>query len=193
MAEPPDGADDDLLRRLAEGDEHAFTCLYGRWQRRIHRFALRMTGSPPAAEDVTQEVFLALMRDGHRYDARRGPAAAWIYGVARNHVRRRLERERPLRALDEDAAQEAGLLEGVVRREAVETVRRAVLALPAHYREVVVLCELEEMTYAEVAGLLGCALGTVRSRLHRARALLAADLARAGMAAVPLREVEGLG
>ena len=193
MADPPDDEDGDLIRRLASGDEPAFTTLYGRWQRRIHRFALRMTGSPPVAEDVTQEVFLALMRDGHRFDPGRGPAAAWIYGIARNQVRRRLERERPLAALDEATAHDAGLLEGVARREAVEAVRRAVLALPAHYREVVVLCELEEMPYVDVAALLGCAVGTVRSRLHRGRALLTAQLARAGVAPLPLREAEGLG
>jgi RNA polymerase sigma-70 factor (ECF subfamily) len=65
-----------------------------------------------------------------------------------------------------------GPLEDLSRTEAIETIRRAVLALPERYREVVVLCDLHEMTYVEAAEILGCAIGTVRSRLHRGRALL---------------------
>ena len=65
----------------------------------------------------------------------------------------------------------------LTRGERVAMLRRAVFALPVRYREVVVLCDLEELTYAEAADALGCAIGTVRSRLHRARTMLAARLA----------------
>jgi RNA polymerase sigma-70 factor (ECF subfamily) len=193
MAVPQTPEDGDLLRLMAGGDEPSFAELYRRWQRRIHRFALRMTGSPQAAEDVTQEVFLALMRDGHRYDPRRGPAAAWIFGVARNKVRGRRQRDRSYLPLVEEAAAEPGLVDGLARREAVEAVQRAVLALPAHYREVVVLCALEELPYAEAAAALGCAVGTVRSRLHRARALLEDRLAGAHEGGARLRQAEETG
>jgi RNA polymerase sigma-70 factor (ECF subfamily) len=67
-------------------------------------------------------------------------------------------------------------LANLTRAEAVEAVRQAVLALPTHYREVVVMCDLEEMDYAGAASALGCSVGTVRSRLHRARGLLTAKL-----------------
>jgi RNA polymerase sigma-70 factor (ECF subfamily) len=136
---------------------------------------------------VVQEVFMALIREGRRFDPSRGALSSYLYGVARNQVLRRLERERPFAAsLDEDDGREAAddahdarpdPLSELARAETVASVRQAVLALPAHYREVVVLCELQEMSYAEAACALGCAVGTVRSRLHRARSLLVGKLA----------------
>ena len=107
-------------------------------------------------------------------------------------MRRRLARDRSWTALGEEAAGGPSLLDGLARQEEVATVRRALLSLPAPDREVVVLCEMEEMTYAEAAEALGCALGTVRSRLHRARGRLLKALEGAGLRA-PLREAEGVG
>src|SRR5579885_1389391 len=112
---------------------------------------------------------------------------ALLYGIARNHVLRAFERERALVQFD-DEAEESGdaphenfvarhdPLGDLTRGETVERLRQAVLALPAHYREALVLCELHEMSYAEAADALNCAVGTVRSRLHRARAMLAEKL-----------------
>lgn len=189
MSAPPTmRSDEELLRLLLAGDEQAFAALYGRRQAGIYRFALQMCGSESVAEDVVQEVFMALIREGQRFDPSRGSLSSYLYGVARNQVLRRLERERPFAAsLDDDsghgeAAGEAhdarpDPLSELARAETVASVRQAVLALPAHYREVVVLCELQEMSYAEAAGALGCAVGTVRSRLHRARAILTDRLA----------------
>ena len=172
-------SDDELLRLLQNGDQSAFAILYRRRQQGIFRFALQMCGSPAHAEDITQEVFLVLIRESHRYEPARGSLNAFLFGIARNHLLRRLERERfyaPLCTDDERELeveeQTEGLLEQLSRNETVEQVRRAVLSLPERYREVVVLCELEEMSYAETAEVLGCAIGTVRSRLHRARLLL---------------------
>jgi RNA polymerase sigma-70 factor (ECF subfamily) len=172
--------DEDLFRRLAEGDEEAFTLLYRRWQGPIFRFGLRMSGSLTLAEDVTQEVFMALVSGGGRYDPDRGSLASYLFGVAKNQVRRRFEKERPYVAIpqgeDEPAVGAEHLLEELDRTERVRRVREAVLALPAHYREVVVLFDLQLLSYQETADALGCAVGTVRSRLHRARALLLARL-----------------
>jgi RNA polymerase sigma-70 factor (ECF subfamily) len=165
-------SDGDLLWRTAQGDEAAFTALYRRRQGPVYRFALHMSGSPAVAEDVTQEVFLELMRDPAGYDPERGPLASYLYGMTRNLVLRAL-RTRP-EGPPEAAAPD--LVEDLARRDAIAAVRRAVLTLPPRYREVVVLCDLEEMNYAEAAVALGCAVGTVRSRLHRARALLAGKL-----------------
>lgn len=163
-----------LLTRMAKGDEEAFTILYRRRQGGIYRFALQMSGSQSIAEDVTQEVFLLLIREGPGYDPQRGSLQAFLYGVARNHVLRVLERRRESAMEDEEepCAVASDALANLTRAEMLESVRQAVLALPAHYREVVVLCDLEEMDYADAAEALGCAVGTVRSRLHRARGLL---------------------
>lgn len=183
MTESNRAQDEELLWLMNNGDEDAFVALYRRWQGGIFRFALQMSGSPAAAEDVTQEVFLTLMRDARNYDPERGSLGSYLYGIARNHVLRWLERGRASVPLAEEREEDTGPvaaplvaadnpLGDLTRRETVETVRRAVLALPAHYREVVVLCDLEEMDYVEAALVLACSVGTVRSRLHRARGLL---------------------
>ena len=172
--------DEDLLRLALAGNEAAFTALYRRRQQSVYRFALQMSGSRTVAEDVTQEVFLTLLRDGQRFDPGRGRLLAFLFGIARNHVLRRSERERlfaPIEA-DEGGQTDAALtaegdpLTELTRGEMIARVRAAVLALPPHYREAVVLCDLNEMSYAEAAEVIGCAVGTVRSRLHRARAML---------------------
>jgi RNA polymerase sigma-70 factor, ECF subfamily len=182
-----DLADEGLLRLVASGNEEAFTVLYQRRQVAVYRFALQMSGSTSVAEEVTQDVFLALLRDGGRYDAGRAPLASYLYGIARRFVWRRMAQYRsylPLAAEDDEGARTPEYLisqseveRDLVRDEAVHSLRRAILALPAGYREVVVLCDLHELSYADAAQVLGCALGTVRSRLHRARALLSERLA----------------
>src|SRR5215207_6250756 len=173
--------DSELLRMMMAGDEEAFVLLYRRRQAGIYRFALQMSGSKTIAEDVTQEVFLFLMREGHVFDPARGSVNAFLLGVARNHVLRRLRVEQLLAPLGDDfdddvpvlhATSDLCPLEDLTRAETIESVRKAVLSLPSKYREVVVLCELQDISYAETAEILGCAIGTVRSRLHRARALL---------------------
>lgn len=170
-------SDAELLGRAAAGDESAFTELYRRRQAGLYRFAFQMSGSGAVAEDVVQEVFLALIRGTARYDAGRGSVAAFLYGVARKQVLKALERDARLESAEGSDFVAIGDLAGDVERSrAVETVREAVLALPVHYREVVVLCDVHEMDYAEAAEALGCAVGTVRSRLHRARTLLAERL-----------------
>lgn len=183
--QPNDG---DLLRRMLAGDEEAFTALYQTYQAGIYRFARQMTGEAGLADEVTQEVFLTLMREGRSFSARRGSLRAWLYGIGRNCIRRCLERERLYVGLESEEREEntADLLPdpcvpddglaGLSSRETVEQVRRAVLALPAGYREAVILCELHELGYAEAAQIMGCPVGTVRSRLHRARELLAPRL-----------------
>lgn len=172
--------DPELLGRMAGGDEDAFVALYRRRQGGIYRFALQMSGSPQVAEEVTQEVFLALIRDGTGYSPARGSVAGYLYGIARNQVRRHLDRDAAYQALEPDVeetlASPEDPLADLAREERRDALRRAVLSLPGSYREVVVLCELHEMDYAEAAAVLDCPVGTVRSRLHRARALLAEKL-----------------
>lgn len=182
MRASPVYSDEDLLRRAGAGDADAFTTLYRRRQAGIFRFALQMCGSEGIAEDVTQEVFMTLVRESQLFDPARGTLASYLYGIARNQVLRRLEKERHFVALVDETMDDGHAtahpvaehdpLAELTRRELIESVRQAVLALPAHYREVVVLCELHELSYAEAAAALNCAVGTVRSRLYRARSLL---------------------
>jgi RNA polymerase sigma-70 factor (ECF subfamily) len=185
MTQRNDVSDNDLLRLMLAGDEEALAQLYRRRQAGVYRFALQMSGSKPIAEDVTQEVFLFLMREGQVFDPERGSVGAFLLGVARNYVLRRLRVEHLLAPLADDQDDEQSAfqatadlcpLEDLTRAETIENVRRAVLTLPPKYREVVVLCELQEVSYVETAEILGCAIGTVRSRLHRARALLVSKL-----------------
>jgi RNA polymerase sigma-70 factor (ECF subfamily) len=172
--------DGGLLMRMRSGDEQAFAALYRRRQAAIYRFALHMSGSATVAEDVTQEVFLALIREGCGFDPGRGTLSGYLFGIARKMVLRHVERGRSDVALETDVEGSAPLalmvhddpLTDLIDREGIEALRRSVLALPRRYREVVVLCDLEEVDYGEAALALGCPIGTVRSRLHRARALL---------------------
>jgi RNA polymerase sigma-70 factor (ECF subfamily) len=172
--------DEELLIRLRRGDEAAFLALYRKRQGPIYRFALQMSGSPVTAEDIAQEVFLALLRGECGFNPERGTLSGYLFGIARKLVLRQMERGRADVALDSDA-EESTLpelavnhdpLADLTHREGIEALRRAVTALPRRYREVVVLCDLEELDYADAAAALGCPIGTVRSRLHRARALL---------------------
>ncbi len=175
-------SDTELLQAMRAGDEEALAALYRRRQPGVYRFALQMCGSQELAEDITQEVFMVLIRETHTFDPARGSLSAFLMGIARHHVLRRLQRERFYVSTNEapdhgnlsgqELVTTVGPLDEMSRTEAIESVRRAVLALPERYREVVVLCDLQEMSYGETAELLGCAIGTVRSRLHRARALL---------------------
>lgn len=164
----------ELLKRAVQGDEQAFTALYRLRQGAIYRFALQMTGRAEIAEEVTQETFCTLLGAGKRYEEARGSVQSFLYGIARNLVLRRLGRPR-YEPLDELAAAD-DLLEDLTRRETLDRVRRAVLSLPEVYREAVVLCDLGEVSYEEAAAALDCPVGTVRSRLNRARAMLARKL-----------------
>jgi RNA polymerase sigma-70 factor (ECF subfamily) len=179
--------DEELLQRMRAGDENAFTALYRRRQGRVYRFVLEISGSAALAEDVTQEVFMALIRDSRGYDPSRGSLAAYLLGMARHHALRFLKRDQTYVPVPQggDGSRDGGELAPVSdedphsamsRREAIYSVRQAILSLPGHYREAVVLCDLNEMSYEETAAVLGCSVGTVRSRLHRGRALLVQKL-----------------
>jgi RNA polymerase sigma-70 factor (ECF subfamily) len=142
-----------------------------------------MSGRASIAEEVTQEVFLALLRKGNRYDPALGSLKAYLCGAARNQVLLLMKQERPYAQLAEESDEGASIpiaqlisgddpLGDCTRKEANRLVRQAVLALPARYREVIVLCDFQEMSYAEAALALDCPVGTINSRLHRGHALL---------------------
>jgi RNA polymerase sigma-70 factor, ECF subfamily len=195
-----DAEDVQLFTMALAGAEAAFTELYRRWQGNVFRFALRVSNSASIAEDVTQEVFLTIVRGTSGFDPALGSFSAYMYGIARNHILRRKSRELKLGpgvgSVDgETDPSHAGLtapsdpLTDFARREMMENLHRAVAALPLRYREVVVLCELQELNYADAARVIGCPEGTVRSRLHRARLLLTDKLREQGRGASPVPEV----
>src|ERR1700686_60060 len=103
MTSAPLETDDELLLRLERGDEEAFLTLYRRRQAGLFRFALHMSGSMPVAEDVTQEVFLALLRESCGFDPERGTLSGYLFGIARKLILRHLERGRSNVPLDTDS------------------------------------------------------------------------------------------
>jgi RNA polymerase sigma-70 factor (ECF subfamily) len=166
--------DEELYRRIKNGDRDALAELYERREPGLYRYALYTSGSRSVAEEVTQEVFLRLIGGGVPFDERRGPLEAYLYGVARNLLRRRTESLGLEHA--GDPASDENTLRELIRDQRTVALVAAVRELPPGYRDAVVLCELEERSYEEAARLMGCPIGTVRSRLHRARALLSAKL-----------------
>jgi RNA polymerase sigma-70 factor (ECF subfamily) len=176
----------EVLKAAMAGEEDAFLLLYEKLKGGIFRYAFYMTNSSEAAEEVTQDVFMALLKEGKNYRQERGDLGAFVFGIARNFVRRARRRERPCESLPGDDAihqlaaslvtEPEALQRRLIRNESVEQLRAAIESLPEHYAQVVVLCDLCELSYAETASRLRCAVGTVRSRLNRAHTLLARKL-----------------
>jgi RNA polymerase sigma-70 factor (ECF subfamily) len=139
---------------------------------RLVRFAQALGADRDEALEAVQEAFLRLLREPSLYDSSRGSLDAFLYGMTRNRVRE-LRREPMVEPVDDEIAETGeGLLEGLAQKARIEQVRQAIASLPMHYREALVLVELEEQSYEVAAQALGVAIGTVRSRLSRARALL---------------------
>lgn len=171
--------DEELMQWASHGDEAAFVLLYRRRQQELYRYAYRMTGSAASAAEAVQEVFLTVVRQPKRWNAERGMVRPFLFGIARNVVLRTAGYRTTETFSDEDVSvpsADAGPLEVMVNAERIEELQDTMLALPSHYREVLVLCDLEEMSYEEAAKALECPVGTVRSRLARARTILAARM-----------------
>ena len=196
MAMPPENPQPEfaLLARMRQGDEAAFVALYRRHCDAVYRLALLYCGSTAQAADVTQETFIHFMTRTDQFDPLRGTIGAWLCGVARNLARKAMgHREDPtdpeMLASDthphEDHVDSNTPLERLLKKEAAEKVRASLAALAPHYRDVLILCEISDLTYAEAAQVCGIDIGTVRSRLSRARAQFARRLAREGLLSGP--------
>ena len=169
-----DQSDEELYVRLRKGDRRALEQLYERHEPALYRYALHMSGSRFFAEEVAQEVFMQLIAPNQGYDPQLGGLEPYLYGMARNRIRM-LRRTRPTEPLQDHAGQ-LDLLSDLLKSEAIAALYESLQTLPDRYRDAVVLCDLEERSYQDAAKLMGCPVGTVRSRLHRARLLLGATL-----------------
>ena len=178
-----------LLAAALSGDQHAFTKLYRRHGATVYRFAFLWSGTASVASDVAQETFIHLHTRGQDFDSTRGELRAWLLGIARNLVRRQLSArytETPTDFDDGDALLPASAgvdpdpradpLEALLGDEANRELHRLIRRLPSQYRDALVLVDLQENSYADAASICGCEIGTIRSRLSRARALLAEAL-----------------
>jgi len=183
-------ADEALVQRALAGEREAFGALYQRYHVGIYRFARAMTGSTAMAEDVMQEVFLELMRTLNRYDAARGSLGTYLYGIARNVSRYRLRRERRFVGFDQWMRREPAVDQdpsrAIAQSQEVARVRALIKGLSSRYREVLILCDLQDFSYEAAAAMLNVRIGTVRSRLHRARQQLAYRLTQADRAISPV-------
>lgn len=182
--------DTELLRQMRSGDAAAFAALYRRHQAALYRFAVLRCGSAASAADIVQELFLGLMSNRFAYDPLRGPLLHFLFGVARMLVLKgeaTSSRTTPLPdpddAFDEAAPASGEPLARLLSDEAAEAVRRALARLAPGYRDVVILYELHDLSYRDIAAICGIEIGTVRSRLARGRAALALQLAACRSAA----------
>ena len=176
--------DSECMARLAAGDANALRELYQRHGHALLRFSSAMCRSRQAAEDMVHDTFVALLREPVTFDPALGNVFGYLCGVLRHRVSRHFRREKRWVALDTENDTSAALAsdarsatDEIARSEITAAFRRAMLELPLQHREIIALCDLEELPYAAVAGILNCPVGTVRSRLHRARALLTIRLA----------------
>lgn len=174
-----DGA---LMARVKQGDEQAFADLMERYKNPLVNYLTQMTRSRERAEDLAQDAFVRVYRSAGRY-RERGQFQAYLFRIATNQLRseeRRAARWRGL--LPSFTAEQRSRTTGpspqstALGTEAASAVTRAIRRLPLHYRAPVVLREIEGWPYARVAEALGCREGTVKSRVHRGKDLLRADL-----------------
>ena len=171
-------AEAELLLKAGRGDEPAFLLLYERHRTPVFRFACRMLGSAQLAEDVTQECFLSILRRPEAFRAERASLRTYLCAIVRHLALKQLRKRGQETLVDDPPEEAAGGARGasgpdplgrVIEAEAAEAVRMAVEALPPLQREAVVLFEYQEMSLADVAAVCDTDVGTVKSRLHRAR------------------------
>jgi RNA polymerase sigma-70 factor (ECF subfamily) len=167
-------SDEELYRQMRKGNQSAFAELYERREPALFRYALHLSGSRVVAEEVAHEAFVQLIGSKMRFDERRGSLEGYLYGVARNLVRVMRRKMAFEQGVDQVATDD--VLGDLIKDERTAALYAAIRELPDSYRDAVVLCDLEEKSYEEAARLMKCPLGTVRSRVHRARMLLSARL-----------------
>lgn len=194
-------SDAEIAERLQQKDDRAFLSLYDLHRSSVFRFLMHMTGSIAAAEELTQEVFVAILEAMcagtiGQFDPEKGTWEGYLLGIARNLARAEERRARRLVSLDNvietpewerqlntmfQDGRDSNWLSLIVARSELRILYRAILELPEHYREAIVLCGIQEKSYKNAASILQCTEGTIASRMNRAKSLLAAKLRRSGI------------
>ena len=173
--------DERLLENAAKGETAAFQILYERYRNPIFRFAYRMLGSAEAAEDVTHDCFLSLIKDPGRFDAAKASLRTYLFAAARHQATRRYQtfsRESPLEDFEFRGPEKHEPPQRVLDNELAAEVGRAIASLPPLQREALVLFEYEDLSLAEIGVIVGADSNTVKARLFRARDKLRASLGR---------------
>lgn len=185
----PDGYEEQLVERLQRRDEAAFNELVRLYQGRVYRVVLRMLGDEAEAEDLAQEVFVTVFKsiDQFRGDSK---LSTWLYRVAINHAKNRLKYMKRRARGSHKEFDEVGDREGIESatmntshqvprpdhalegRQTEGIIQQALRELPDDHRELVVLRDVQQLSYEEIQEVTGLASGTVKSRLHRARLAL---------------------
>jgi RNA polymerase sigma-70 factor, ECF subfamily len=161
--------DQELVRRVLAGRTDDFRALVDRHQQPIFRFALGLLGNREEAEDATQEAFLAAFANLSGYDSSRAAFSTWLFTIARNRCINLLKRTQPIALIELDSIGDIGSADPTVRQELSQQLDRALTSLPVEQRSAFVLAEIEELSYAEIARIERTSLGTVKSRIHRAK------------------------
>ena len=161
--------DRELVRRVLAGQTDDFRALVDRHQQPTFRFTLGLLGNREEAEDVTQEAFLAAFANLSGYDSSRAAFTTWLFTIVRNRCVNVLKRTRPIALIELDSIKDVGSTNPIVRQELSQQLDRALASLPVEQRSAFVLAEIEELSYTEIARIERTSLGTVKSRIHRAK------------------------
>jgi RNA polymerase sigma-70 factor (ECF subfamily) len=176
--EPKEVGDEDLIAAVLEGSEEAFRQLVERYEERVSRLLMRFVRDRFAVEDLLQEVFVKVFRKLHTFN-QDSALYTWIYRISVNAATDHLDRQgrRRLRLVedvtlverDEREPGHAGAAEPLIQEEMRQVTREVLATLPDKYRTILVLREFQDLSYTEMAEVLACSIGTVESRLFRAR------------------------
>jgi RNA polymerase sigma-70 factor (ECF subfamily) len=161
--------DRELVRRVLAGQTDDFRVLVDRYQQSIFRFASGLLGDREEARDVTQEAFLAAFANLSGYDSTRAVFSTWLFTMARNRCLNLIKRSRPIALKEPESIAEVTSADSMVSQELSQQLDRALASLPVEQRSAFVLAEIEELPYAEIARIERTSLGTVKSRIHRAK------------------------
>ena len=161
--------DRELVSRALAGSTDDFRVLVERHQQSIFRFALRLLGNWGEAEDVTQETFLAAFANLSRYDSSRAACSTWLFTIARNRCFNLLKHSRTIALNELDSIADVTPTDPIVSQELSQQLDRALASLPVEQRSAFVLAEIEQLPYAEIARIERTSIGTVKSRIHRAK------------------------
>jgi RNA polymerase sigma-70 factor (ECF subfamily) len=161
--------DQELVSRVLAGRTDDFRVLVERHQVSVFRFASALLGKREEAEDIAQEAFLAAFANLSGYDSSRAAVSTWLIAIARNRCINLLKRNRPIALNEPDSVIDVASADPIVSQELSQQLDRALAALPVEQRSAFILAEIEQLPYAEIAQIERTSLGTVKSRIHRAK------------------------